>query len=54
MLNDFDFVKLVHVRRTNNVTARIVSNLSLSLEGRRVRFVNFPKKVSDAVLADLT
>ncbi|XP_071902618.1 uncharacterized protein [Coffea arabica] len=50
MLHTFDFS---HVRRTNNVPAHIMSKLSLSFEGSRVWFVNFPKSVTEAALVDL-
>ena len=53
MLHTFDFVKVSHVRRTNNVPAHIMSKLSLSFEGSRVWFVNFPKSVTEAALVDL-
>ncbi|XP_027063127.1 uncharacterized protein [Coffea arabica] len=54
LLATFDFVKVNYVRRTNNVPAHIVSKMSLSLEGSRVWFVDFPKAVTDAALQDLT
>ncbi|XP_071921885.1 uncharacterized protein [Coffea arabica] len=53
MLHSFDFVKVSHVRRTNNVPAHIISKLSLSFKGRRVWFVNFTMPVTEAAIADL-
>ncbi|XP_027181852.1 uncharacterized protein LOC113780241 [Coffea eugenioides] len=53
MLLSFDFVKVSHVRRTNNVPAHIMAKFSLSFEGSRVWFVDFPKPVADAALVDL-
>ena len=53
MLAVFDFVKVSYVRRTNNVPAHIMSKMSMSFEGSRVWFVNFPKIIIDAALEDL-
>lgn len=53
MLNSFDYVKISHVKRTNNGPAHIMSKLSLTLEGSNVWFVNFPTNVTEAALADM-
>ena len=53
LMTTFDFISVNYVRRTNNVLAHLVSKMSLSLEGSRVWFVDFPKAVTDAALQDL-